>query len=333
MMPSIRGVLDRINPWYTKPQAPPPPPPMTTTTAFLLLGAYALVYFLPFYLSKATRPSPELSRDAPSAIRSRIRSVLISCSLCCLCTYCILVRDAHSSVSEALHLMGLWPLSLYDSARATLLTAGLFAGPLFAYFFVQGGAREWMNLEPLRELWEEWTTWRNIIAGPVTEEILFRSASVPLVLIARAPVNEVVFLSPVIFGLAHFHHFYEFRISNPGVPVIAALFRSLFQLAFTTVFGAYATFVFLRTGSLLAVCVVHAFCNSMGLPQIWGRITPPPIPMQPGTKAAQGVKGSLGWTMAYYVILVSGAVFWWKNLWSLTETSNALLPTSAFTKA
>lgn len=39
-----------------------------------------------------------------------------------------------------------------------------------------------------------------------------------------------------------------------------------FQFAFTTVFGWFATFVFLRTGHLTAAVAVHAFCNLMGFP-------------------------------------------------------------------
>jgi len=202
-MPSVRGFLDRVNPWHTKGEsishsyprtkkinrpgrgdhlldhnhtlklihpfplvaaAAPPPPPITTRTALLLLGLYALIYVLPFYLSKLTRPSAELSRDAPSVIKARIRSVAMSCVICCLCTYAILVHDAHAAYPEALHLMGLWPLALVDSSRALFLTAALFAGPLFKYILVDGGAREWRKLQPVKELWQEWTVWRNIVA-------------------------------------------------------------------------------------------------------------------------------------------------------------------------
>ncbi len=143
----------------------------------------------------------------------------------------------------------------------------------------------------------------------MTEEVLFRSAAVPLMLLARTSTAQTIFLSPVIFGLAHFHHFYEFRISYPQVPAVAAVARSLFQLTYTTLFGAYATFLFLRSGSLPAICLVHAFCNSMGLPRLWGRV---------GT-------GSLWSTVAYYVLLVAGAAFWYRNLWTLTASPLAIL--------
>ncbi|KAK3380044.1 hypothetical protein B0T24DRAFT_180056 [Lasiosphaeria ovina] len=335
-MPALGDVMRKLNPWYHEDE-PPAPPPISTAAASVLVVVYALVYFLPFYASPTTRPSPTLSRDAPSVIRARIRSVSISCLLCCAATLAVLTRGADASPADALHLMGLWPPALADTARAVLLTALLFAGPLFAYFVVDVGWREWLRLEPVLALWEDWMTWRNIVAGPVTEEVLFRAASVPLMLVARTPVRQTIFLSPVLFGLAHVHHFYEFRLTQPQVPVAAAVLRSVFQLSFTTLFGAYATFLFVRTGSLPAVCAVHAFCNCMGLPRLWGRVQPQvpdddPAPLRrrhdeqrPSTSAVWL------WTAAYYVLLVAGATAWWKNIWALTESPNALVSDLAFT--
>ncbi|OIW33329.1 hypothetical protein CONLIGDRAFT_711245 [Coniochaeta ligniaria NRRL 30616] len=331
-MPSVRGFLDRINPWHEKPQAPPP---ITVRTAILLLAAYAILYFLPFYLSATTRPSPNLSRDAPSVIRSRIRSVLLSCTICTLTT-CLILTHFRASSSDILHLTGLYPLALTSSLRALAVTALLFLGPLFNTLVAERSYTLWLSLppQPLAEIWSDWTTWRNLVAGPVTEEILFRSASIPLMLLARASINETIFLSPVIFGLAHFHHFYEFRLTNPGVPFAAALARSVFQLGFTTLFGAYATFIYMRTGSLLAVCAVHAFCNCMGLPRLWGRVRRV-VPVQGGKDDDYVVEeeGSLRWTVAYYVLLVAGAVGFYRNFWGWTESANALVPSSAFGKA
>lgn len=39
-----------------------------------------------------------------------------------------------------------------------------------------------------------------------------------------------------------------------------------FQLLYTTVFGWYATWIFLKFGSYIPAVVVHAFCNWMGVP-------------------------------------------------------------------
>lgn len=149
----------------------------------------------------------------------------------------------------------------------------------------------------------------------MTEELLFRSAAVPLLVGAGVSLGSIVYLTPIIFGLAHIHHFYEFRLTHPHVSVFAAVFRSLLQLTYTTLFGAYATFVFIRTGSLLSIIIVHAFCNAMGLPRLWGHVQP--YWMHPGHK-------SWIWTSLYYMLLVAGSVAWWQQLWPLTEGRNAL---------
>ncbi|EEB92837.1 hypothetical protein MPER_08591, partial [Moniliophthora perniciosa FA553] len=43
-----------------------------------------------------------------------------------------------------------------------------------------------------------------------------------------------------------------------------------FQLAYTTLFGAFCTFIFLRTASLAPVINAHIFCNVMGVPDVAG---------------------------------------------------------------
>lgn len=282
----------------------PPPPPFSPTTAFLLLTLYALIYFLPFYLSPTTRPSPTLSRDDPSVIRARIRSVLLSCTLCLALTLFILLHLL--PLAPTLHLLGISPPSPLPILRTLLLTSLLFAGPLFHLLLISRP----ISLPP----WDIYTA-RALLAGPITEELLFRSASIPLLLVSRTPIAQIIYLSPLVFGLAHVHHFYEFRLSNPGVPAAAALARSVFQLGFTTVFGAYATFLYVRTGSLGAVCAVHAFCNAMGLPKLWGAVR----------REGSGRAATVGWTVGYYAVLVAGAWSWYGNLWGLTKDGGKLV--------
>lgn len=138
-------------------------------------------------------------------------------------------------------------------------------------------------------------------------------------ILARTSLTKTIFVSPLVFGVAHVHHLYEFRITHPGVSLPAAILRSVFQLGYTTLFGAYATFVYLRTGSLLAVFGVHMLCNSMGLPRVYGAV------MGRGKGGEGMVPVARRWSVAYYVLLVIGAVGWWKELWALTESGNALV--------
>jgi prenyl protein peptidase len=165
---------------------------------------------------------------------------------------------------------------------------------------------------------------------------MFRSAMVPLHLLAHTSPGRIVFLAPLYFGIAHVHHFYEFCLTHPDTPALAALLRSLFQFGYTTIFGWYATFVYLRTGSLLAVVVIHSFCNWCGLPRFWGRVEAAESIGPPVTRSKEdpddikvGVRGDeglgIGWTVAYYVLLVAGAVGFAQGLWPLTESYHALV--------
>eukprot|EP00541_Cyclophora_tenuis_P019401 CAMPEP_0116540956 /NCGR_PEP_ID=MMETSP0397-20121206/226_1 /TAXON_ID=216820 /ORGANISM="Cyclophora tenuis, Strain ECT3854" /LENGTH=95 /DNA_ID=CAMNT_0004064867 /DNA_START=232 /DNA_END=519 /DNA_ORIENTATION=+ len=43
---------------------------------------------------------------------------------------------------------------------------------------------------------------------------------------------------------------------------------TMFQFTYTTLFGAYAAYAYIRTASLPAIIVCHAFCNYMGLPNL-----------------------------------------------------------------
>lgn len=90
----------------------------------------------------------------------------LSCLVCTTATFVVLSRAGAGDTTprEALHLLGLWPPALWDSCRVLFLTALLFAGPLFSYFVVERGWADWVRLAPVKEVWTEWTTWRNIIA-------------------------------------------------------------------------------------------------------------------------------------------------------------------------
>lgn len=125
---------------------------------------YTLVYVLPFYLSPVTRPSRALSRDAPSVIRARITSVSLSCIVCSVATLVVLTSQGQTSYADALHSMGYWPLGLVGTAKSLFLTAILFLGPLYEALVVDEGWRDWMSLQSAKDLFKEWTTWRNIIA-------------------------------------------------------------------------------------------------------------------------------------------------------------------------
>lgn len=181
--------------------------------------------------------------------------------------------------------------------------------------------------------------------GPITEEIIFRSLITPLHLLSRLSPAKTIFLTPLYFGIAHIHHYYEYKLTNPREATLPALLRSLFQFAYTTLFGWYATFVFIRTGSLAAVVIAHSFCNWCGLPRLWGRVEleADKVARNRITKANED-NGSkyrrdsergrfqnyisecfaIRWSVAYYVLLLAGAIAFQRGLWPLTESEGVL---------
>ncbi|KAL8943945.1 MAG: hypothetical protein Q9216_000757 [Gyalolechia sp. 2 TL-2023] len=317
---------------YFKTTEEEPLPPLSGFLAAVLAVVYTLLYVLPFYLSATTRPSPTLSRDAPSVIRARIRFVSVSVTLSTIITIYVLATRANASRLEILRLMGWYPLGVLEVANSFLLTTLLFAGPLFERIVVESRWKDWIHGQIIRESVGSWIGWRNYVAGPVTEEILFRSLLVPLHLLTPLSSTRVVLLTPLYFGIAHVHHFYEFILTHPHTPMAPSIIRSLIQFTYTTIFGWYATFVFIRTGNVVAVTMVHTFCNWAGLPRVWGRVEPrvaiggPSIrgKEDSGNEDDRGTRGNWAWSAAYYVLLVAGALGFQQCLWVLTESPRAL---------
>ncbi|EPQ63872.1 Bgt-3880 [Blumeria graminis f. sp. tritici] len=266
-------------------------------------------------------------------IRARIRLVTVSCTICSISTLVLLAKADNDGISLVpLTKMGYIPVGIAETLKSLALTSILYAGPIFEKGFVLDEWKDWVRLRGVQTVLGSWIGWRNYVVGPVTEEVLFRSASVPLLLLSNTSVSKMILLGPIIFGLAHFHHFYEFRVTHPDTPVIVALLRSALQLGYTSLFGAYATFIYLRTGSLLSVIAVHAFCNWMGLPRIWGTVRDDQIGIHEGVGEikrghAFGRRkiSTFLYTMAYYVLLVAGAYGWGKYLWKLTSSPNKLI--------
>ena len=149
----------------------------------------------------------------------------------------------------------------------------------------------------------------------------------------------------------------------------------LVQFTYTTLFGWFEAYVFVRTGSLLAVIAAHSFCNWLGVPRFWGRVgqeiyvadgraavdetlkqsrelrssagatpstqtpkyeheedrdvfssmaDPDPIPVLHAPTSSKADTVGIGWPVAYYVLLVAGAVSFWRLLEPLTESANRL---------
>lgn len=124
---------------------------------------YTLLYVLPFYLSPTTRPSPTLTRDAPSVIRARVRAVTLACLASTCFTIYLITTQGKTTPLEACRLLGFWPIGLPEIARSLLLTLILFAGPLFEKGIVEDGWRDWIRGRSLIETLSSWVGYRNFV--------------------------------------------------------------------------------------------------------------------------------------------------------------------------
>uniref|UniRef100_A0A3Q3E303 CAAX prenyl protease 2 n=1 Tax=Labrus bergylta TaxID=56723 RepID=A0A3Q3E303_9LABR len=94
---------------------------------------------------------------------------------------------------------------------------------------------------------------RNQVVAPVTEELVFRGAMLPMLVPCTGP-TAAIFTAPLFFG-----SFFLFKKSS--------ISKTVFFL-YTTVFGAFTAFIFMRTGHVVGPVLCHSFCNSRGLPDI-----------------------------------------------------------------
>ncbi|KAK5108825.1 hypothetical protein LTR62_007799 [Meristemomyces frigidus] len=352
----VAKIFDRIRKYYTGDQVLAPR--ISDRTALLCALAYTLLYIAPFYLSPTLRSTPLQSRNSPTVIRARIRAVAVTCLLSTAATAFILLHYGDTHLRRLLHLLGLWPVNALDILKVLTLVTILFLGPLYESLLVNS---DWKSYSPAAlkaALYDSYTGYRNLVIAPLTEELVFRSLTISLYLLANVEPARIVFTTPLIFGLAHVHHLVEFLQScTPAgrrLPPLSAwvngLARTGFQFGYTALFGFFAAFVYLRTGNLWACIVAHAFCNWRGLPRVWGtvgqhanryeaRMTPDVAQGKRGGEngdrfkvaAAQVVTADarprtlgVGWSIVYYALLVIGAYAFDLLLWPLTASDNAL---------
>ncbi|XP_032433263.1 CAAX prenyl protease 2-like isoform X2 [Xiphophorus hellerii] len=160
---------------------------------------------------------------------------------------------------------------------------------------------------------------RNQVVAPVTEELVFRGAMLPM-LVPCTGATAVIFIAPLLFGvgmtgnfgatmtsystkarqnapvdlqefccscynvcklyfnftvvLAHLHHIIE-QLQLGKDNVRAIFLGAGIQFLYTTVFGVFAAFIFLRTGHIVGPVLCHSFCNSQGLPDIGSALSRP----------------------------------------------------------
>ena len=156
-----------------------------------------------------------------------------------------------------------------------------------------------------RQSLKDWIWWRNHVVAPFSEEFTFRACMVP-VLLGYYTHQQAIIISPLFFGVAHFHHMVE-RIRK-GQDICTSFLVSVFQFTYTTVFGMYSALLFVKTGHFAAPFLVHAYCNFMGFPH-FGKV----INSEPKKRLFLILMFVIG-ALAFYLLLDSFTVVdWYSN--------------------
>ncbi|KAF9359183.1 hypothetical protein BGX26_012958 [Mortierella sp. AD094] len=251
----------------------------SSTTARPEVATHSHSSFTPYgpFQTRHQRSSPPLSRSThspvdnqkldrnhPLVIMQRFKGIMLTC------------LSFWTRLGYFLSLLGIsFPENIFLLANhiviPLILVGVLFMGPVLMMFlsnelpFQQ--TYDWrIQMRYVRGL----TGMRNLVVGPISEEFIFRACMVAVVAYSGATSYAIIFGLPLVFGIAHVHHGYETYLKRGATrgALLNAILMSLFQFAYTTVFGWFTTFLFLRTSNLIGPCLCHTFCNMMGAPDV-----------------------------------------------------------------
>lgn len=259
-----------------------------------------------------------LPRDHPITVKQRFKRVLIVSLIAPILVHnWIDYRDINNGLHSFMlsRWLGLHFRNFIMAALLPLvLTLILFLGPIMLWFFDDISQNQsigslksmkmriWLSVNDI--IW-----WRTYVVAPFTEEFVFRSCMLPL-LVPAFGLYTSVFLCPLFFGVAHVHHAIEgLRI---GIKPFTVLIRAAFQISYTTIFGAYSAFLFLRTGHLIGPVICHSFCNLMGFPD-FDRISDSEYPKVVGSCFVIGLVSFLLLLFPVTEPAYYASIYWTKN--------------------
>ncbi|KAJ6747130.1 PROTEASE U48 CAAX PRENYL PROTEASE RCE1 [Salix koriyanagi] len=230
--------------------------PETGLSKPVAVVACATMAFL--YVAILYAPTLILRLPAPSSIkefmiRRFICAAISSFISLVLCAFLLPLRKR-----EATYLLGVYGIRLDHFWQAVVFPLSLTSLITFLLGCLQLPPMSWLGVIML------WL--------PLTEELVFRACMIPLLLCGGFEIYVVILLCPILFSLAHLNHWMEIY-GRQNYSLLKAFMVVGLQLGYTVIFGSYASFLFIRTGHLVAPIVAHIFCNFMGLPMLFVRRT------------------------------------------------------------
>ncbi len=198
----------------------------------LVVLVEGLVFLSSVYLFKSSRSG---HRNDSTVIRYRLLGGGIATMIC------IFISSSYSS-----NLFQNWLVMDFSCLSASYL----YLGQLLLDIYL---GREAPDLSLI--------TLRDLVLGPLYEEVVFRGAMIPLL----SSNSQKIFVSSLVFALSHVHHGileYLRGINSLKHSIVACMF----QFTYTFIFGLVSSYYFVKTGSLIGVVLLHSICNYFGVP-------------------------------------------------------------------
>ena len=250
-----------------------------------------------------------LSRDHPKQIVARTLAVCVVCSIAWIPTARSLVAVDDGDGAQRRSLLRALGLAiggiaeLASAAARGVATACLLVSGSIGELAAEFGASQlsWTSFAP-RDI----PQWRDWVVAPVTEEFFFRACLCSLLRTGGMSARATVACSAALFSLCHVSRLADLLlVSEPKKENNVSGWRRFWrvglatigpQLGFTSLFGAFASALFLSGGGrgrhLAAPLVAHVLCNWVGAPETPRGVATSLV----GTAVAAALVGSLWFT-------------------------------------
>ncbi|KAL3234538.1 CAAX prenyl protease 2 [Nakaseomyces bracarensis] len=302
-------------------------------TVFALNYAISLSYVAVLYVTSKGIEDFPARRDDPRVIMKRMKNVSIVCIINLLwvpMAYAVLSDQL--TYKEAFLGIGLipgyyrndmWDINSFviDIIKVLALVALLYVGPLSDKILYYITNRRASPVEDMKnEVMNIWGI-RNYIFAPITEEIFYTSMLLNTYLVqkdGRLSLSTMLVQPSMFFSIAHIHHAYEATLVG-NFSMSSIILNTVFQMVYTTLFGAFTNFVYLKTGGNLWACILaHTFCNLLGFPDGSAVHEYFTVIRTPSSLRIQQLVSY--WNKIYYILLLMGILFFKDNLFNLVSS-------------
>ncbi|CAI5453234.1 unnamed protein product [Caenorhabditis angaria] len=201
------------------------------------------------------------NREDRKSIKRRISGAILTNILTVGLTYFFLA----DFTTEPWKDMGFRCDQLYEAVKfPILLMFSLYFGQ-FVMMHIDRTLWHYVDYHEWRSCLTNLSWFRDVIIGPITEEIVFRSCSSALMFYCLG-FKWTCLMAPLPFAASHLHHIFDDQ--RRGHSLAHSIMRRFFQFGYTYIFGAFATYLHLSTRNILVPIIAHSICNSQGLPLI-----------------------------------------------------------------